>query len=95
MRGGYQVVADALNRAYSFPDGRTVTRQSVEAWNLGRVLNQTRQVPPSPVEEDPEAVGHGDPRYIFETDAWVEWARPGVPGRYNRGWVVPEPRSGS
>ena len=94
MRGGYSVVADMLNAAYTFPDGREVSRQAVEAWHLGRVPNQSRQLPPSPVEYDPDAP-RTQPKYIFDTDDWIEWARPGIRGDRGGGWIVPEPREGT
>jgi hypothetical protein len=94
MRGGYSVVAAVLNRAYDWPDERDVTRQWVENVHLRRTPNKARQLPPSSVEERPEAL-RTTPVHIFETDDWVEYARPGVRGERRRGWVVPVPRGTS
>lgn len=91
MRGGYSVVAQALNDAYEWPDGRVVSRQSVENWHLDRTPNKARQLPPSPVATDPEAP-RSQPYYIFDTDDWVDWVRAGVRGERRKGWVVPVPR---
>jgi hypothetical protein len=90
-RGGYSVIADYLNAEFEWPDGRDVTRQAVENWHIRRTPNQARQLPPSPV-----AVDHTAPRtqarFIFRVSDWTDWVRPGVPGAFNSGWVVPVPR---
>lgn len=88
MRGGYTVVADALNAAYDWPDGRTVSRQAVENWHLDRAPNKASQLAPSPVDLDEDAP-RTQPRYIFESDDWVEWAAAGLRGERRKGWVVP------
>lgn len=88
MRGGYTVVADALNAAYDWPDGRTVSRQAVENWHLDRAVNKAGQLAPSPVDED-VAAPRTQPRYIFESDHWVDWVTGGVRGERRKGWVVP------
>jgi len=90
MRGGYQVVATALNLAYSWPDGRTVDRRQVEMWFIRETLNKDGEPPPHEVDTDDEAP-RTQPFYIFETDHWVVWVAPGVPGERRRGWVIPVP----
>ena len=93
MIGGYTVVAAQLNHAYVWPGGREINRQQVEAWHLRRTLNKSQQLPPSAVSENPDAA-RTEPRWEFETMAWIEWARPGVPGPRRSGWTVPRPREG-
>jgi len=98
MIGGYTVVAAALNTAYVWPGGREISRQQVQAWDVRRTLNKLQQLPPSAVEENPEA-GRTQPTRLHETREWIEWARPGVPGPHSNGqrgqnWAVPRPREG-
>jgi len=95
--GGYSAVAAALNRELDWPDHRTITRQHVEAWARRGTTNQARQLPPSPLREDPDAA-HSMPSRIYRITEWVTWAAAGVPGpRGAKGvstkaptsWVVP------
>jgi hypothetical protein len=93
MIGGYQAAADALNNAYEWPDGRVISRQNVQAWDVRRTPNQNRQLPPSALDVPYQPTSPGrPPTRQFDPRHWVNWAAPGVPGQRNSGWVVPVPR---
>jgi hypothetical protein len=95
--GGYTAVARLLNEAFDWEASgrRPVRRQQVQAWHKYGVLNQLGQLPPSPVQTDPDPV-HTYPTWIFDTTAeseWITWAAAGVPGpNGGQGWVVPARR---
>ena len=93
MIGGYSLVAAELNRAFIWPGGKEITRQQIEAWHKRRTLNQLQQLPPSAIEDNPDTP-RTVARWTFETAAWIEWARSGVPGPRRAGWVEPRPREG-
>lgn len=88
MEGGFSAVAAVMNDQLAWPDGRWVSRQQVEAWARRGTVNHARQLPPSPVRENPAAL-RTVPRLIYDPAAWVAWALPGVPGPRRRGWVYP------
>ena len=84
----YSGVAAALNRAFTWPAGKFIDRRQVERWHMRRTRNQLGQLPPSPLRKrrnEPRTAA----KVIFDPVAWIEWARPGVPGPRNKGWVVP------
>jgi len=55
---------------------------------MRRTRNQLGQLPPSPLRKR-RNVPRTAAKVIFDPVAWIEWARPGVPGPRNKGWVVP------
>jgi hypothetical protein len=87
--GGYSTVAAVLNADLDWPDGRTVSRQQIEAWHTRRTANKAGQLPPSAIDKRIEAA-RTYPVWIFETEDWVLWVLPGVPDRPPAlGWVFP------
>jgi len=85
----YSGVAAALNRAFIWPPDKVIDRRQVERWHMRRTRNQMGQLPPSPVRKR-RNVPRTAAKVIFDPVAWIAWARAGVPGPRNRGWVVPE-----
>ena len=85
MYGGYAVVAGVINQR--FRPEPPVSRSRVYHWHKRGTLNRAGDKPPSPVEENPDAP-RTQPRYVFDTDPWLEWFRHGVPGPHGRGWVA-------
>jgi len=85
----YSGVAAALNRAFIWPPDKVIDRRQVERWHVRRTRNQLGQLPPSPTRKR-RSVPRTAAKVIFDPVAWIEWARAGVPGPRNRGWIVPE-----
>jgi hypothetical protein len=85
---GYSGVAATLNALFDWPGGRVIDRRQVERWHARRTRNQMGQVPPSPARIR-RKVPRTAPRVLFDVQAWVDWARAGVPGPRNKGWTVP------
>jgi hypothetical protein len=85
MYGGYSVVAAVINQR--FRPEPPIVRQRVSHWYLRGTLNNRGEPPPRPVEVHPDAP-RSQPRYVFDTEPWVEWFRPGVPGPHGHGWMV-------
>jgi hypothetical protein len=88
MRGGYAVVAAAINERYGL--GTAITRQQVHRWDTHQSKNMAGHVPPEPVEIRPDA-RRTMPSRVFETEPWVYWFGEGVRGPRRKGWVVNVP----
>jgi hypothetical protein len=95
MIGGFAAVAEYMNAKLVFPgkEPEKITRQQVQAWSARGTVNQAGQLPPSPVREVTQPHRTAD-RLQFDLDAWVDWARPGVPGPRRKGWIVPKGKAG-
>jgi hypothetical protein len=90
MIGGYSMVAALLSRQFE----ASIDRRQVAAWYNRATRNQDGQLPPQPAQKllkPPRTT----PRYLFDTDDWVTWLRPGVPGPRNKGWRVYPERTGT
>lgn len=83
MIGGYSTVAGMLNRRYAAQP--PIDRRQVSAWYKRGTLNKDGQPPPEPVDKRVRPP-RTTPRYLFDTEHWVAWVRPGVPGPRNKGW---------
>jgi len=83
MIGGYSVVAAELNRI--FAPQPPVSRQQVDRWSRRGTRNHDGQPPPGPDVKHPDPP-RTQPRYEFDTAAWVTWFRAGVPGPRGKGW---------
>jgi hypothetical protein len=88
MRGGYAVVASAINEHYGL--AAPVTRQQVHRWDTHQSKNMAGHVPPGPVEIRPHA-RRTTPSRVFETGPWLLWFGEGVRGPRRKGWVVNVP----
>ncbi|HYK70387.1 MAG TPA: hypothetical protein VEV45_20755 [Streptosporangiaceae bacterium] len=93
MIGGFQAVATALNNAYIWPGGREFDRRQIQVWDARQTRNKAGATPPAPVDAEPDVPALGrKPSKVYDTEHWVTWARSGVPGPRNKGWLVPRPR---
>ena len=88
MRGGYAVVAAAINGKYA-PEP-PVTRGQVHSWDKHQTRNRLGHTPPEPVELRPKA-RRTTPSRVFEAAHWLAWFGEGVRGPRRRGWVIHEP----
>ena len=86
---GYSGVAAALNQAFVWPPDKVIDRRQVERWDARRTRNKLGQVPPSPRRKVADAPRTAPSRLHIPAQ-WIEWARAGVPGFRNHGWVIPE-----
>lgn len=85
MIGGYSLVAGVLNR--TFRPEPPIDRRQVAAWYQRGTYNRDGVESPRETEKRTQAK-RTTPRLLFDTDAWVAWFRPGVPGPRNKGWRI-------